>query len=97
MTIKDPGSIYARTGVEQMLSFAGCCILLMLLLAVDIFVVVFIVFFLFLIYNAMAKVVLLHRAKDSGSIYARTDVEQTLSFAGCCIIDHCSLPCGGPE
>ena len=44
MTIKDPGSIYARTGVEQMLSFAGCCILLMLLLAVDIFVVVFIVF-----------------------------------------------------
>ena len=56
MTIKDPGSIYARTGVEQMLSFAGCCILLMLLLAVDIFVVVFIVF-LFLIYNAMAEIV----------------------------------------
>ena len=54
MTIKDPGPIYAWTGVEQMLSFAGCCILLMLLLAVDIFVVVFIVF-LFLIYNAMAK------------------------------------------
>ena len=47
MTIKDPGSIYARTGVEQMLSFAGCCILLMLLLAVDIFIVVFIVFFVF--------------------------------------------------
>ena len=47
MTIKDPGPIYAWTGVEQMLSFAGCCILLMLLLAVDIFVVVFIVFFVF--------------------------------------------------
>ena len=57
MTIKDLGTIYARTGVEQMLSFAGCCILLMLLLAVDIFVVVFIVFFVFLIYNAMAKIV----------------------------------------
>ena len=30
--------------LSKMLSFAGCCILLMLLLAVDIFVVVFIVF-----------------------------------------------------
>ena len=56
MTIKDPGSIYARTGVEQMLSFAGCCILLMLLLAVDI-LLLFLSFFLFLIYNAMAEIV----------------------------------------
>ena len=36
MTIKDPGSIYTRMGVEQMLSFAGCCIILILLLAVDV-------------------------------------------------------------
>ena len=47
MTIKDPGSIYARIGVEQMLSFAGCCILLMLFLAVDVFVVVLVVVFCF--------------------------------------------------